>query len=384
MRQLAVAVGLAGVLFAARSVFTLPAYADQCCVLRDARVSVHTQIIAQGLDAPWGMVFLPDDSILVTEKGGSLRHIVGGRVSAPFAGLPQIIAVGQGGLLDIALDPDFDTTRKIFFTFAEGDKRQQNFSTAVASARIDLEDRRLEDVAVLFSANNKTSGGRHFGARIRFAADKTFFVTIGDRGTQLRAQDPFDHAGSVIRLNRDGSVPPDNPFADGKDALPEIWSIGHRNAQGAAIHPETGKLWTLSHGAAGGDEVNIPEAGKNYGWPLISYGTNYSGAGFQHGDTKAGLEQPIYYWDPSIAPSGFDFYAPDAALALIPEWRGSVFAGALRGQHLSRLILDGAEVIAEERYFDSEFGRIRDVRSGPDGALWFLTDGGALVRVTGG
>lgn len=358
----------------------VPALAGQCCVLRDATVSVATEIVAEGLDAPWGMAFLPDGSILVTEKPGDIRHIQDGQVSAPFDGLPPMTEVGQGGLLDIALDPDFADTNRIFFTFAEPAPTRRAFSTAVGSARVDLAARRLDDVQIIFSANNKTSGGRHFGSRIRFAADKTFFITIGDRGTQLRAQDPFDHAGSVIRLSRDGSVPADNPFADGGEALPEIWSIGHRNAQGAAIHPETRKLWTLSHGAAGGDEINIPEAGKNYGWPLISYGSNYSGTGFAEGDTKTGLEQPIYYWDPSIAPSGFDFYMPETPL--IPGWEGSVFAGALRGQHLSRLILEGDEVVAEERYFEGEFGRIRDVRSGPDGALWFLTDGGELVRVT--
>lgn len=358
-----------------------PAKADPCCALREARVSVVARIVVDRLDSPWGMAFLPDGSLLVTEKPGALRHIQEGTVSAPFKGLPVVTEIGQGGLLDIALDPDFETTQRIFFTYAEPAATRRAFSTAVASARIDLDGQVLEDVRVLFSASKKTSGGRHFGSRIRFAPDKTFFVTLGDRGTQLRAQDPFDHAGSVIRLNRDGTIPSDNPFADGKDALPEIWSIGHRNAQGAAIHPGTGKLWTLSHGASGGDEVNVPEAGKNYGWPLISYGSNYSGTGFADGDTKDGLEQPIYYWDSSIAPSGFDFYAPETPL--IPEWAGSVFAGALRGQHLSRLILDGETVVAEERYFEETFGRIRDVRSGPDGALWILTDDGALVRVTG-
>lgn len=207
-------------------------------------------------------------------------------------------------------------------------------------------------------------------------------MTLGDRGTQLRAQDPFDHAGSVIRINPDGSIPADNPFADGRNALPEIWSIGHRNAQGAAIHPLTGDFWTLSHGARGGDEINIPRAGRNYGWPLISYGTNYSGSGFELGDTADGFEQPIYYWDPSIAPSGFDFYDPTEPL--IPAWQGSVLAGALRGQHLSRLVLDGDAVVAEERYLVEAFGRIRDVRAGPDGTVWLLTDDseGQLVRLT--
>ncbi|WP_421723141.1 PQQ-dependent sugar dehydrogenase [Bauldia sp.] len=357
-----------------------PSVAAQCCVERPASTSLNTEVIASGLDGPWGMAFLPDGSILVTELPGNIRRIVDGVVSAPFAGVPEVGYVGQGGLLDIALDPDFAETQTIFFSYAQPSDRGRSYGTAVARARIDLDAGRLEDVQTIFTSNEESSGGRHFGSRIRFAPDKTLFVTIGDRGTQMRAQDPFDHAGSVVRINRDGSIPANNPFADGRDALPEIWSIGHRNAQGAAIHPETGELWTLSHGARGGDEVNQPEAGLNYGWPLISYGRNYSGFGFAQGSEAEGLEQPIYYWDPSIAPSGFDFYSHPAPL--IPDWQGSLLAGALREQLLSRLILDGDTVVAEEQYFVGTFGRIRDVRTGPDGAVWLLTDGGELIRVT--
>ncbi|MCP4385216.1 MAG: PQQ-dependent sugar dehydrogenase [Hyphomicrobiales bacterium] len=359
-----------------------PGSAAQCCVERPAATSLKTEVVASGLEEPWGMAFLPDGSILVTERPGALRRVVDGVVSEPFSGLPAIGDVGQGGLLDIAIDPDFAETQTIFFSFAEPSEDGGTYGTAVARARIDLAAGRLDDVTTIFTSNKKSSGGRHFGSRIRIAADKTLFVTLGERGSQMRAQDPFDHAGSVIRINRDGSVPADNPFADGRDAAPEIWSIGHRNPQGAAIHPETGELWTLAHGARGGDEINKPEAGRNHGWPLISYGENYSGAPFAQGSEAEGLEQPIFYWDPSIAPSGFAFYSHPAPL--IPDWQGSLLAGALKAQYLSRLVLEGETVVAEERYLVDTFGRIRDVRTGPDGAVWLLTDAtsGELIRVT--
>ncbi|MEM7177607.1 MAG: PQQ-dependent sugar dehydrogenase [Pseudomonadota bacterium] len=353
-----------------------------CCLDKEATTPLKTEVIADGLDEPWAMAFLPDGSILVTEKPGAIRHIVAGEVSDPFEGLPEIEAINQGGLMDIALDPDFAENALIYFTYTEPSADGGDYGTAVARARLDLAGQKLEDVEVIFRASDKSSGGRHFGSRIRFNPDKTMFVTLGDRGTQMRAQDPFDHAGSVIRINRDGSVPADNPFADGAEALAEIWSIGHRNPQGAALHPQTGALWTLSHGAAGGDEINIAEAGLNYGWPLISYGSNYSGARFAKGIAAEGLEQPVYYWNPSIAPSGLTFYSHSAPL--VPDWQGRLLAGALRAEHLSVLTLDGDSVVAEERYFADEFGRIRDVRTGPDGAVWLLTDSsdGELIRVT--
>ena len=357
-------------------------FAAQCCVTSAGATELSMEVVAKDLNKPWSMAFLPDGSILVTEKPGGLRRVVDGDVSRSFTGLPVVSEINQGGLLDIALDPDFEDTQSVYFTFSEPSVSGNKYSTAVARARVNLQAQKLENVQIIFSANNKSGGGRHFGSRIRFAADKTMYITLGDRGTQMRAQDPFDHAGSVIRINRDGSVPSDNPFANGKNALPEIWSIGHRNPQGAAIHPETGELWTLSHGAAGGDEVNKPLAGRNYGWPLISYGRNYSGKSFAKGSQAEGFEQPVYYWDPSIAPSGFTFYAHDNPL--IPDWHGSLLAGALRGRHLSRLILDSETVIKEERYLSGLVGRIRDVRTGPDGAVWLLTDSdnGMLIRLT--
>ena len=355
-----------------------------CCNAQAGTVSIAAEVIAGGLQRPWGMAFLPDGSILVTERAGTLRRIVGGEVSAPIEGVPAVLASGQGGLLDIALDPDYAENQTIYLSLAEADENGRA-GTAVVRARLADDYRQLQNRKTIFRANKKSSGGRHFGSRLRFAADKTLFVTLGDRGTQLRAQDPFDHAGSVVRIARDGSIPADNPYADGKGALPEIWSIGHRNPQGAAIHPLTGELWTLSHGAAGGDEINNPQAGGNYGWPLSSYGSNYSGRGFEQGAEAMGMEQPAYYWDPSIAPSGLAFYLPEPSLAKIPAWRGSLLAGALKAQHLSRLVFNTDNSVREERYLVGEFGRIRDVRTGPDGAVWLLTDSadGKLIRLTG-
>ena len=226
----------------------------------------------------------------------------------------------------------------------------------------------------------KNSSGRHFGSRIVPDGKGNLFFTIGDRGKQLRAQDPLDAAGNVMRIRTDGSIPEDNPFIETTATLPQIWSMGHRNPQGATLHPVTGKLWTQSHGARGGDEVNIPEAGKNYGWPIISYGRNYIGTQIGEGTEAPGYEQPIYYWDPSIAPSGMDFYEGDA----VPAWKGNLFVGALKFETLVRLETDGEKITGEERLFEGEFGRIRDVRSFHDGALWFLTDDsdGAIYRVT--
>lgn len=361
--------------------FGFSASANICCQLRDPTIEVHTQIIA-AFDRPWGFGFLPDGSVLVTELAGRLRRVQDGQVSKPIAFVPKVEKIGQGGLLDIAIDPDFENNNLIFFTFTQAE--ESGFGTAVARARLDMAHHRLDDVKIIFSSNIKSSGGRHFGARIQVAPDDTLYITLGDRGTQRRAQNRFDHAGSVIRINKDGSIPQDNPFADGEQALPEIYSIGHRNPQGATFHPVTGDYWTLSHGPSGGDELNRPQPGRNYGWPLISYGANYSGAPFEKGSEAEGLEQPVYYWDPAIAPSGLSFYVVEEPL--IPEWQGSLFLGALRGQHLTRLVFEGDKIVAEERYFEAEFGRIRDVRTGPDGALWLLCDGpdGQLVRVTAG
>lgn len=355
-----------------------------CCKEQPVTADVTAEVLVEGIAFPWGIDFLPDGSLLITGMRGDLWRYADGKLSEPFDGLPEVIAKGQGGLLDVAVDPDFTTTGHIFFTYVEASKDRRGLGTAVGRGTLDITEAKVKETDVIFRANNKTAGARHFGSRIALAPDRTMYVTLGERGKQKRAQDPFDHPGSVIRINRDGSVPLGNPYADGKKGQPEIWAIGFRNQQGATIHPETGELWTLSHGADGGDELNRPKAGLNYGWPLISYGKNNAGHGFELGTAADGLEQPHYHWDQQIAPSGLTFYMPQTPL--IPAWKGSLLLGGLTAQTLVRLILDAdGEVVAEERYFVGEFGRIRDVATGPDGAVWMVTNGpdSKLIRVTG-
>lgn len=336
---------------------------------------IETRRVAGELENPWSMAFLPDGRILVTERPGRLRIIADGAVSAPVPGVPPVHASGQGGLFDVAVSPDFAQSGVIYLSYAE--PAAEGARTALARARL-VEDR-LQDVTTIFRMNRASAGDRHFGGRIVIAPDGALFLTTGDRGDAPRAQDPFDHAGKVLRLNPDGSIPADNPFADGAAGAPEVWSLGHRNIQGAGLDAE-GRLWTVEHGAAGGDELNRPEAGRNYGWPVISYGRDYSGDRIGEGEAKPGLEQPAFHWDPSIAPSGLTVYDGP----LFPQWRGNVLVGALKYQLISRLEphADGGRLI-EERIFDGDFGRIRDVRTGPDGAIWFLTDEapGALYRL---
>ena len=268
---------------------------------------------------------------------------------------------------------------RIYISYAE--PREGGSATSVARARLVLEGDggRLDDLKVIFRQEPAAAGGQHFGSRFAFARDGNLFVTLGERYQPGKAQDLSTHYGKVVRIRPDGSVPPDNPLVRKAGALPEIWSYGHRNIQSAAIHPVTGKLWTVEHGARGGDEVNIPLAGKNYGWPTITYGVDYSGFRIGEGTAKAGMEQPVYYWDPSIAPSGMAFYTGD----LFPEWKGNLFVGALRGRALHRLVLDGERIVGEEALLRDLGERIRDVRNGPDGALWVLTDSpnGRLLRI---
>ncbi len=351
-------------------------------VLPCGGVDVALTTLAAQLEHPWGLAFLPGGDLLVTERVGRLRLVRDGKLlKAPVAGLPAIEEVGQGGLLDVAVDPAYADNGFIYFSYAE--PGADGYGTAVARARLSPGEgaapASVSGVRVIYRQTGKTSGGRHFGSRLVFARDGTLFITNGERGERHRAQDPFDHAGSVLRINPDGSIPPDNPYADGKKALPQIWSIGHRNAQGAALHPVSGELWTLSHGPRGGDEINIARAARNYGWPVISYGRNYIGTRVGEGTHKPGMEQPVYYWDPSIAPSGLAFYTG----SLFPAWRGNLFAGALKYQLVARLVLEGNRVVREERCFGELQERIRDVRSGPDGALWLLTDSpeGRILRL---
>ena len=326
--------------------------------------------LAGGLSHPWGLAFLPDGAMLVTERGGALRLVADGTVSPPLAGVPEVAARGQGGLLDVALDPAFATNGLVYLSYAEdGDG---GTGTAVARGRLvrDGGTARLDDAAVIFRQQPKVSGNGHFGARLAFAPDGRLFVTLGERQKKDPAQDLAGHLGKVIRIEADGRVPPDNPFVGRAGARPEIWSYGHRNIQGAAIDPTTGRLWTVEHGARGGDEINVPAAGRNYGWPVITYGVDYSGAKIGVGTAAPGMEQPLYYWDPSIAPSGLAFYEADA----FPAWKGDLFVGALKGEMLVRLDRENGRIVGEERLLEGRIGRVRDVRAGPDGALYLLTD----------
>jgi glucose/arabinose dehydrogenase len=343
------------------------------------RAAVTVEPVAGGLVHPWGLAFLPDGHMLVTERAGRLRIVSpDGEVSEPISGLPEIWSNFQGGLLDVILGPDYAETGRIYVSYSE--PGEGGASTAVARAVLDRDDRALRDLKVIFRQQPKSSGGRHFGSRLVFAQDGTLFITIGDRGQRERAQTFTINRGQVIRINPDGSIPDDNPFVGVDGRLPEVWSYGHRNAQGAALHPETGQLWLHEHAAQGGDEVNVPQAGKNYGWPTIHYGEDYGGGQFGQGTRKPGMEQPIYYWDPSIAPSGMAFYTSDR----VPAWQGDLFVGALKYRLLVRLDVEDGEIVHEERMLGDLRQRIRAVDQGPDGNLYLLTDAqdGQILRVS--
>lgn len=331
------------------------------------------QLVA-GLNEPWSFAFLPDGAILVTERGGALWLVDDSEVTR-ISGVPDVVPAGQGGLLDVVLHPEFETNRRLYVSFT--DRYRSGLGTAVAAAR--LEGRTLRDVEVIVRMNRSSGGGRHFGSRLLFGPDGLLYVTLGDRGERDRAQDPSDHAGSVLRIRPDGSVPSENPFAAGEGAA-EVFSYGHRNPQGIAVHPGTGEIWIHEHGPQGGDEINIVRAGRNYGWPVITYGVSYgTGAQIGEGTRKPGMEQPVTYWSPSIAPSGMAF----AANSRIPGWRGDLFVGALVGEHLRRVELNGDRVVSQEVLLRNVVGRIRDVREGPDGYLYLITDerSGGLYRL---
>jgi glucose/arabinose dehydrogenase len=330
-----------------------------------------------GLDHPWSVAFLPDGGMLVTERPGRLRVVRDGKLQPePVAGVPAVYARGQGGLLDVALHPQFAQNGWVYLSYAE--PGEGGASTALARAK--LVQNRLEDLRVIFRQEPKTGTGVHFGGRIVFDRAGFLYLTLGERGEKDRAQRPDNHHGSVIRLHDDGRVPADNPFVGKTGWKPEKVDLGHRNQQGAALHPQTGVLWTHEHGPQGGDEVNIIRAGVNYGWPVITYGVNYgSGTKIGEGTHKEGMAQPLYYWVPSIAPSGMAFYTGDK----FPKWQGDLFVGSLKFELLVRLKLDGDKVVKEERLIKGAIGRIRDVRMGPDGFLYLLTDEskGVLARL---
>ena len=336
--------------------------------------------VASGLEHPWGLAFLPDERMLVTERPGRLRIIgADGTISQPVEGVPAVYETDQGGLLDVALHPKFTENHLIYLSYSEPDGNIAG--TAVARGKLVEEaggSARLENLQVIFRQQPKVKGPNHWGSRLVFAPDGTLFVTLGERFQRDRSQNLNEHLGKLVRISPDGSVPKDNPFIGRGNALPEIFSLGHRNVQGAALHPQTQRLWIVDHGARGGDEINVPEACKNYGWPIITFGRDYSGLKIGEGTAKPGLEQPIYYWDPSIAPSGMAFYTGDR----FPAWKGDLFVGALAGGLLARLELDGTRVVHEERLLEDLGERIRDVRQGPDGLLYLLTDSdGRVLRI---
>ncbi|NOE25942.1 PQQ-dependent sugar dehydrogenase [Ruegeria sp. HKCCD6157] len=329
--------------------------------------------MAGGLDTPWAVGILPDGSFLVTERDGNLLYVKDGEANA-ISGVPKVVASGQGGLLDVTIPRDFNQSREVFLTFSKPQKG--GAGTAVAVARLSKNGTRLTNLRVIFEASPGGSGGRHFGSRVVEANDGTLFVTIGDRGDAPQAQDRSNAIGSVIRINRDGSVPSDNPFVGQADIRPETWTYGHRNPQGADLDAR-GRLWVSEHGARGGDEVNLVKPGANYGWPVISYGTHYSGEKIGEGASKPGMEQPRLYWDPSIAPSGLMVYSGD----MFPEWRGDIFVGSLKFDYIARLSGDPLREVEQIKGPETE--RVRDIVQAPDGAIWFISVGqGAVYRMS--
>jgi glucose/arabinose dehydrogenase len=359
----------------ATTCLAVPAVAD---TLKSAMQAFTVDTVAEGLTHPWGLAFLPDGGMLVTERGGTLRIIRDGRlVEGAVAGLPEIRQQGQGGLMGIALHPDFARNRTLYLAFAAEGKG--GHSTEVI--RGELLHGRLENVRTIFRAEPKSRGGRHFGSRLVFDRAGRLYISLGDRGEEDYAQGLGDHRGKLVRVLDDGGIPADNPFVGREGARPEIFTYGNRNMQGMALHPETGEIWTHEHGPQGGDEVNIMRAGVNYGWPVITYGVNYGlGTKIGEGTEKPGMAQPVYRWVPSIAPSGMAFYTGDR----FPAWKGNLLVGSLKFGLLVRLELDGERVVAEERLLDGKFGRIRDVVNGPDGFIYLLTDEpkGRLLRLS--
>ena len=353
-------------------------------VFSSDQLRFEVQEVVTGLNHHWGLAFLPDGDILVTERSGRQRRVLNGTLlDLAVGGLPDITQSGQVGLLGIELHPYFERTRWVYIAYAA--RKGKHLNTDVLRGR--LEGAQLQEVEVVFSAQPKVTGGRHFGARLLFAPDATLFISLGDRGFKPSmcrdhpAQSVRDHIGTLVRINADGSIPADNPFVNREGARPEIFTYGNRNMQGMAIHPESGRIWTHEHGPQGGDELNIMEAGANYGWPVITYGANYgTGSRICEGNrTMQGMQQPEYKWVPSIAPSGMAFYSGD----LLSDWNGDLFVGSLKFGLLIRLELEGDRIVAEERLLDNAYGRIRDVVQGPDGALYLLTDSGkgSLLKI---
>jgi glucose/arabinose dehydrogenase len=373
-RNLRLLLPLLAVGIVALILFAKPPLADERTIATEAG-TLKIETVAKGLDHPWGLAFLPDGDMLVTEKPGTLRRVSkDSTISKPLAGVPEVVAAKQGGLLDVAVDPDFKSNRLVYLSYSEPGEG----GSATAAARGKLGNSGLENVEVIFRQTPRIDNGLHFGSRFAFAPDGTLFITLGERFQFDPAQDLSNTLGKIVRINSDGSIPKDNPFVGRDGVRPEIWSYGHRNAQGAAIHPETGKLWETEFGPLGGDELNIPKAGSNYGWPVVSWGSHYDGKDIPDPPTHPEFADAVYHWNPVISPSGITFYTADA----IPAWKGNLLIAALSAQGIVRLTLDGEKVKAEERI--PLGARIRDVQQAPDGSVYALTDegDGKILRLT--
>ncbi|WP_262386551.1 PQQ-dependent sugar dehydrogenase [Roseobacter fucihabitans] len=332
---------------------------------------VSLTAMIKGLDTPWGLALLPDGGALITERDGAVLYWNGAETRA-LANVPAVVARGQGGLLDVTLARDFKQSREVFLTYAK--PVRGGAATALAVARLSNDATRFENLRDIFVMSTGDSSGRHFGSRVVEAPDGTLFITIGDRGDRPSAQDRARHNGSVIRINRDGSVPADNPFVGQAGILPEIWSFGHRNPQGTDFDAQ-GRMWTAEHGARGGDEVNLIKRGANFGWPVISYGRHYIGGKIGEGSVKPGMEQPAHYWDPSMAPSGMIIYGGD----MFPEWRGDMFVGSLKFDYISRLEITADQAREVEKIQTDETERVRDLVEADDGSIWFIAAGSGTV-----
>ena len=357
---------------------TFPGQTRVCGVTSNAAFDVT--VVTKALDSPWAVEPLADGNLLITEKSGNLRIVsAAGEVGSPIGGVPDVDDGGQGGLLDVALSPAFATDRTIYWSYSE--PRQGGNATSVARGVLTADRKRVENVRVIFRALPTYNGRLHFGSRLAFGRDGMLYITLGERSDRTirpQAQQMDSHMGKIIRIRPDCTVPPDNPFVGQKNTLPEIWTVGHRNVQSAAFDPQ-GRLWAVEHGPKGGDEVNLIEKGKNYGWPLVSFGEEYSGDPIATAaTTRPGFVDPVYYWDPVIAPSGAEVYSGNA----FPAWKGNLFVGALREQRLVRLVIENNKVVGEEHLLVDRGERVRDVRQGPDGALYVVTDGGELWRIS--
>lgn len=358
-----------------------PAFEGQTRIGRVETTTAYTDtVLTDDLNSPWGITSLPDGRLLITEKEGTMRIASPqGEVSEPITGLPEVDARGQGGLLGLTIDPDFSNNRIVYWTFSQ--PVDGGNLTAVAKGKLADDEKTIENAQVIYQATPAYDGTLHYGSRILFDASGNIIFSTGERSdleTRPQSQDLNSSLGKVIRITKDGKPAPGNPYGNGGDAKPEIYSYGHRNVQGLALHPATGDLWEAEYGPRGGDEINLVQPGKNYGWPIITYGIEYSGE--KIGDSlqqQEGLEQPVYYWDPVISPSGITFYSSGA----IPEWKNNLFLAALSGQHIARLVIEDNKVVGEERLLSDEGQRFRDITEGPDGALYAVTDQGRLYRI---